>query len=189
MRREIIAGGLLSLLVAAGCKDSRWTPLGNAELVLSEIKLRGATVVSSRIDTDENFGRSVMSGIAGGDSLWLEVASKITPASSAAQASLSIALASALNHSPSRVLRLLGDKYPLGEVCGMPFLKADSQVVVSYYDSATAALDQVPADSLRAVGTACRVALQDARNRRLERIDPGYLIKNKPAAVPRRKPR
>jgi len=160
--------------------------MGSADLVLSEIKLRGATAVSRRLDTDENFGRTVMNGIATGDSVWLEVAARITPTSSAAEASLSIALASALNHSPARVLKILGEKYPVEEVCGIPFLKGDSVGVVSYYDSATASLQTIVSDSLRGVRDECRVALADARNRRLERISPGYLIKNKPVAPARR---
>jgi hypothetical protein len=160
--------------------------MGSADLVLSEIKLRGAAAVSGRLDADENFGRTVMDGIATGDSVWLEVAARITPASSAAEASLAIALASALNHSPARVLKILGDRYPVEEVCGMPFLRGDSVVVVSYYDSATASLQRISSDSLRAVRDKCRLALDDARNRRLARISPGYLIKNKPASPARR---
>jgi len=181
----VIAGVLLSL-VATGCKESRWTPVGSAELVLSEIKLGGAPAVSRRIDSDENFGRSVTDGIATGDSLWLEVADKLTPASAAAEASLAIALASALTHSPARVLGLLGDKYPVEEVCGMPFLKADSVGVVGYYDSATKSLQRVDSTPLRAVRDSCRTALDDAKDRRLERINPGYLVKNKPVSPPRR---
>jgi len=160
--------------------------MGSAELVLSEMKLRGAPAVSRRLDSDENFGRTVMNGIATGDSVWLEVAAKLTPASSAAEASLSIALASALNHAPTRVLKVLGDKYPVDEVCGMPFLRADSATVVGYYDSATASLQTIAADSLHSVRDECRVALDDAKDRRLERINPSYLIKNKPVAPPRR---
>jgi hypothetical protein len=150
------------------------------------MKLRGATAVSERLDSDENFGRTVMNGIATGDSVWLEVAANITPTSSAAEASLEIALASALNHSPARVLRIVGDKYPVEEVCGMPFLKADSGAVVSYYDSASTSLQRVASDSLQSVRDECRVALDDARDRRLERVNPGYLIKNKPVAPARR---
>jgi hypothetical protein len=160
--------------------------MGSADLVLSEIKLTGAAGVSRRIDTDENFGRSVMTGVATGDSAWLEVAGKITPASSAAEASLSIALASALLRSPVRTLRLIGSKYPVEEVCGIPFLKADSLTVVSYYDSAAAALQTVALDSLAPARSACRTALDDGRQRRLERINPGYLIKNKPTVPARR---
>jgi len=163
--------------------------MGSAELVLSEIKLGGAAGVSRRIDSDENFGRSVTSGIATGDSLWLDVADKLIPASSAAEASLSIALASALLHSPTRTLRLLGDKYPVEEVCGMPFLKADSLGVISYYDSALASLQRIRSDSLASVRDSCRTALDDARDRRLERINPGYLIKNKPVPPPPRRVR
>ena len=160
--------------------------MGSAELVLSEIKLGGAAGVSRRIDSDENFGRSVMNGIATGDSSWLEVAKEITPASAAAEATLSIALASALNHSPARVLHLLGNKYPIEEVCGMPFLRADSLAVTSYYDSATTSLQTVADTSLRTVRDTCRTALADARDQRLERINPAYVIKNKPAPPPRR---
>jgi hypothetical protein len=163
--------------------------MGRAEVVLSEIKLNGATGISRRIDTDEDFARSIMTGVATGDSSWLEVADKITPASSAAEASLSIALASALLHSPLRTLRLLGDKYPLEEVCGIPFLKADSLRVLSYYDSAVTALQRVSLDSVRPVRDSCRAALAEARDRRLERINPAYLIKNKPVAPPSRRVR
>ena len=185
MQRQVIAGSLFFLFVAAGCKESAWTPVGSAELVLSEIKLRGAMAVSRRIDSDENFGRSVLSGIATGDSSWLEVAQRITPATSAAEASLAISLATALSHAPGGVLRLLGDKYPLQEVCGIPFLRADSAGVVTYYDSATTALQRVGADSLAGARDACLVSLQTAREKRLERINPAYLLKNKPVAPKR----
>jgi hypothetical protein len=163
--------------------------MGSAEFVLSEIKLGGAKSVSKRIDADENFGRSVLNGIATGDSLWLEVADKVTPASAASQASLAIALAGALPRAPARVVSLLGEKYPVEQVCGMPFLKADSAEVISYHDSASLALDRVASATLAAKGARCHAALDEARQRRLERIDPGYLIKNKPAPVTRRRRR
>jgi hypothetical protein len=185
----VIVGACLSIAAATGCKDRTWTPLGSADFILSEMKLRGAPAVSRRLDADENFGRSVTNGIASGDSVWLDVADKLIPASAASEATLSIALSAALIHSPTRVLPLLGQKYPVEEVCGMPFLKADSLAVVSYYDSAAGSLQKVSSASLAGVRDSCRVALDDARRRRLERINPGYLIKNKPVAPPRRRRR
>lgn len=182
-----MAVAFLSIAIATGCKDNKWTPLGSADLILSEVKLRGAPAISRRLDADENFGRSVTNGIATGDSVWLEVADKLVPASAAAEASLSIALASALLRSPARVLPLLGPKYPLEEVCGMPFLKADSLAVVSYYDSAATSLKRVFSPNLAARRDSCVAALDDARKRRLERINPGYLIKNKPVRARRRR--
>lgn len=160
--------------------------MGSAELVLSEIKLGGARNVSKRIDTDENFGRSVLNGVATGDTLWLEVADKVTPPSAPGQASLAIALATALPKAPNRVLALLGEKYPLEQVCGIPFLRADSAEVIGYHDSASTALDRVTAPTLTAKSVRCRAALDEARDRRLKRIDPGYLIKNKPKPARRR---
>jgi hypothetical protein len=160
--------------------------MGSAEVVLSEIKLGGAAAVAKRIDSDENFGRSVTNGISTGDSLWLQVADKITPASAAAEVTISIALASALPRAPERVLPLVGNKYPVEEVCGIPFLKGDSAFVVSYHDEALAALGRVRAASLSPKRDACRVALDDARERRLERISPAYIVKNKPVTPPRR---
>jgi len=68
----------------------------------------------------------------------------------------------------------------------MPFLRADSLAVTSYYDSATTALRGVPDSSLRTTRDTCSAALADARDRRLERINPAYLIKNKPTPPPRR---
>lgn len=166
----------------AGCKDSAWTPMGSAEFVLSEIKLRGGSVVSKRLDADESFGRSVMSGIATGDSLWLDVAAGLTPPSASTEASLAIALAAALPHSPARVLSLLGRNYPVEEVCGIPFLRAESTFVVSYHDQTAVALGTVRDTLLTKKRDTCRAALDTARNYKLERIDPAYIVKNKPAA-------
>lgn len=193
MRRKISIGiarsipGLF-LIVAApiACRDAAWTPRGSAETVLSEIKLGGSAVVAKRIDADESFGRSVMNGISTGDSSWLEVAREITPASATSAASLSIALASALPRSPERVLTLLGPKYPVADVCSIPFLRPDSSIVTSYYGEAIAALARVRTAPLSPVRDACRGVLDQARERRLERIDPAYVIKNKPPAPTRR---
>ena len=178
----------VSVFALGGCKDSAWTPMGSAELVLSEIKLGGSAKVARRIDADENFGRSVANGVATGDSAWLEVAREIAPASAAAEATLAIALASALPRSPVRVLQLVGEKYPLQEVCGIPFLKADSVGVTTYHNDAVTALDRMRDSSVAAIATKCRIALDDARQRRLERINPAYIIKNKPT-VPARSSR
>jgi len=181
----------LSLLLGApsGCKDTAWTPSGSAEVVLSEIKLGGATNVAKRIDANESFGRSVMNGIETGDSAWLEVADKISPASGAAEASFAIALATALPRSPEKVLSLLGPKYPVENVCGIPFLKPEPTMITTYHDEAVAALEKVRRVPLTQVRDACVAALDRAREYRLERIDPAYLIKNKPVAPPRRRRR
>jgi hypothetical protein len=177
---------VLMSLSAAGCKDSAWTPMGSAELVLSQIKLGGVASVAKRVDSDESFGRSVMNGISTGDSLWLKVASKFTPGSATAEASLSIALASALPRSPARVLALLGDKYPIEEVCGIPFFHPDSALVAAYHDTAVAAIGQVRDTSLTKTRDRCRAALDTALNEKLTRINPAYVVKNKPAPPPPR---
>jgi hypothetical protein len=184
-----LCGVWLILAAASACKETAWTPRGSAEVVLSEIKLGGAATIAKRIDADESFGKSVINGIETGDSAWLEVAEKITPASGAAEASLSIALASALPHSPERVLGLLGQKYQVEDVCGIPFLRPDSTMVIGYYDDAVAALARVRNVFLFPARDACRTALDQARDHRLERIDPAYIIKNKPVAPPRRRRR
>ena len=179
-------GGALLICSASGCKESRWTPMGSAEVVLSEIKVGGAASVAKRFDANESFGRSVVNGIASGDSMWLEVADRITPASATAEASINIALAEALTKTPAPVLGLLGAKYQTDEVCGMPFLKADSSTVMAYHDSAARALQSVQLPFLLDVRNRCLAALDTARNRRLERINPAYVIKNKPTPVRRR---
>jgi hypothetical protein len=70
-------------------------------------------------------------------------------------------------------------------VCGMPFIKADSADVTTYYDGVIAALGRVRAASVAPARDACRAALDDARDRRLERINPSYIVKNKPVVPPR----
>lgn len=158
--------------------------MGSAELVLSQIKLGGVPAVAKRLDTDPTFAESVTNGIASGDSAWIEVARAITPASSAAEASLNIALASALESSPRRVLPLLSRKYSLEEVCGIPFLEADSIRIREYHDSASQSVRAVSDSTLKPLRDRCLTTLDEARQRKLERIDPSYVIKNKPVPVP-----
>lgn len=186
LRSVLRVAVVLALFAVAACKESAWTPTGSAELVLSEIKLGGVASVAKRLDSDESFGRSVTTGIATGDSTWLEVASKLVPGSATAEASLSIALASALPRSPAKVLALLGEKYPLEEVCGIPFLRPDSALVVRYHDDALAALGRVRDTLLTKIRDACRAALDTARSDKLTRINPAYIVKNKPVSPPPR---
>jgi hypothetical protein len=85
------------------------------------------------------------------------------------------------------VLSLLGAKYPTEEVCGIPFLKADSGEVLAYHEAAAAALARVQDSTLASRRASCRTALDDAKERRLARIDPAYIVKNKPTPVSRRR--
>jgi hypothetical protein len=172
----------LVALAAVACKESVWTPMGSAELVLSEIKLTGGESVSKRIDDDERFGRSVMTGVATGDTLWLQVASRLTLRSAAAETSMEMALASALVHAPARVISMLGRKYPLEKVCSIPFLEADTTRVMAYHDSAAAAMTAISDTLLLAKRDSCRVQLDAARDWKMSRVDPRYIIKNKPKA-------
>jgi hypothetical protein len=174
---------ITALLCIAACKDSAWTPRGSADIVLSEIKLRGAVGVSKRLDTDETFARSVMTGIASGDSTWLLVASSIKPESAAAEASLQIALASALVQSPTRVLAIVKGRYAVDQVCGIPFLRPDSSGIVSYHQQALTALARVRDSSLTKTVQSCTAALDTATREKLARIDPGYVLKNKPGTT------
>jgi hypothetical protein len=66
------------------------------------------------------------------------------------------------------------------EVCGIPFLHADSVLVASYHDVAIAALAQVRDTLLTKGRDACRAALDTARNDKLARINPAYVVKNNP---------
>ena len=179
---------LLVVLVSA-CRESAWTPMGSADLVLSQMKLGGVAAVAKRIDADPKFGESVMNGIATGDSSWIEVAKQLVPASAAAEASLVIALASALPNQPRRVLPLLGRKYALEDVCGIPFLEADSSAINAYRDSAITALSSVRDTSLIRSRDACARKIEEARTTKLARIDPAYVIKNKPKPLPARRTR
>ena len=163
--------------------------MGSAELVLSQIKMGAAGAVARRIDNDQKFGQSVMNGVATGDSLWLEVARQVKLESSAAEASMTIALASALPRSPSRVLRLVGRKYSLEEVCGIPFLEADSARISAYYADAVSALRQLRDTVVTTKTITCLANLDDARVQKLARIDPRYVIKNKPPPAPVRRRR
>ncbi len=172
------------------CAETEITPLGTPQLVLSEIRLGGAERVASRIDNDLRFGQTVMSGIASGDSLWLEVARHLELKSAAAEASFAIALAGALPKNPDAVLALVGPKVRVGDVCSMPFLDATEAAVNSYYDSSAAALARPRVGPYARTAAQCALALDSARVRKLTRIDPAYIIKNKPVPpkpAPRRR--
>jgi hypothetical protein len=160
--------------------------MGSADLVLSQIKLGGVAAVGKRIDADPTFAESVMSGIASGDSSWIEVARQLVPTSASAEASVAIALASALPKAPRRVLPLLLKKIPVEEVCGIPFLEADSARIAGYSDSTSLALNGVRDSTLIVVRDRCARALAEARTVKLSRIDPSYVVKNKPVQAPRR---
>lgn len=175
---------------AVACAESEVTPLGTPELVLSEIRLGGADRVADRVASDVRFGQTVMDGIASGDSLWLEVAGDLPLKSAAAEASFAIALAGALPREPERVLELAGRKTKIEHVCGMPFLDSTVDGVSIYYDRAVAAVARARAPSLTMAARQCGVALDSARARKLARIDPSYIVKNKPAPpkpAPRRR--
>lgn len=181
---------LLAITAALGCAETEVTPLGAPQLVLSEIRLGGAERVASRIDDDVRFGQTVMNGIASGDSLWLEVARLLPLKSAAAEASFAIALAGALPKNPDAVLALIGPRARLGDVCGMPFVEANAAAVNSYYDSSAAALARSRTAPHAGLAGQCASALDSARVRKLTRIDPAYIIKNKPAPpkpAPRRR--
>ena len=178
------------LAVPTGCGESTVTPLGAPQLLLSEIRLGGAERVAERIDTDVQFGQTVMEGIATGDSLWLEVARNLTFKSAAAEANFAIALASALPKNPDAVLTFVGRKSRVNDVCGIPFLKPTPEAVNAYYDSAASALARARAPSFASIALQCAAALDSARGRKLARVDPAYLVKNKPVPpkpVPRRR--
>lgn len=178
------------ITVTLSCGEAAVTPLGAPQLLLSEIRLGGAERVAERIDSDTRFGQTVMDGIGTGDSLWLEVARHLEPRSAAAEASMAIALAGALPRNPDAVLSLLGRRRRVGDVCGMPLLDGNAEAVTAYYESASAALTRPRAASFAPVALECARALDSARVRKLARIDPAYLIKNKPVPpkpVPRRR--
>jgi hypothetical protein len=185
--RRFFAASLTALLA---CAETEVTPLGAPQLVLSEMRLGGGERVASRIDEDLRFGRTVMDGIASGDSLWLEVARLLQLKSAAAEASFAIALAGALPRNPDAVLPLLGTKVRVADVCSMPFLDATAAAVNTYYDSTAAALARPRATPYARVVGQCASALDSARVRKLSRIDPKYIIKNKPVPpkpTPRRR--
>jgi hypothetical protein len=172
---------LLPVAGALACADAEVTPLGAPQLVLSEIRLGGAERVAERIDNDLGFGQTVMEGIASGDSVWLEVARHLELKSAAAEASFAIALAGALPKNPNGVLPLIGPKARVGDVCGMPFIDASAASVTAYYDSSTTALSRPLPVAYAGIVQECAATLDSARVRKLTRIDPGYIIKNKPA--------
>jgi len=182
---------LITVVVIAGvvaCGEADVTPLGAPQLVLSEIRLGGAARVAARIDSDLRFGQTVMDGIATGDSLWLEVARNVQLKSASAEASFAIALSTALPKNPDAVLALIGPQARVGAVCGMPFLDATPEAVNAYYDASAAALARPRTEPAAALARTCAATLDSARVRKLARIDPAYIIKNKPVA-PKPSPR
>lgn len=190
MRGRSVWLAATGITLTLACGESAVTPLGAPQLLLSEIRLGGAERVAARLDTDVRFGQTVMDGIATGDSLWLEVARHLEPRSAAAEASMAIALAAALPRNPDAVLSLLDRRHRAGDVCGMPLLDGNAEAVTAYYASASAALARPRPASFAPTALECAAALDSARARKLARIDPAYLIKNKPAPpkpTPRRR--
>jgi hypothetical protein len=177
---------------SSGCAENEVAVLGAPELVLSEMRLGGTGRIAERIDSDVAFGRAVMNGIATGDSLWLEVARELPLKSATAEASFVIALATALPRRPDEVLDIALARTEVDLVCGIPFLDSTAAGIIAYHEDARDAVARARAPSLVRAASRCGIALDSARERKLARIDPSYIVKNKPAPAkpaPRRRRR
>lgn len=126
------------------------------DLIIQEIKIKGAKEVVSKIWSDHKKEEFVLSQIETGDAQWLEAAKLLYPGSDAGSAEdIGFAIAAALPNAPELVLKMIGNYFPLREVCTLPFIEGELEIEEKYLDRAEKALVSVKEPKLQEVRWEC----------------------------------
>lgn len=116
---------LVTALCLAACNSDRTPPLPRGDSVavalIREVERVGAKRMVDSVFRDHSFGEMIDSGIATGDSAWLQLARRLKPAADGGVSEeLELSLGEALPKAPEAVLRMLGDTlahFDMGWVC------------------------------------------------------------------------
>ncbi len=130
-------------------------------LILNEIKIKGAGKVINDLWSDEEKEKNsiiyfVARKIETGDPKWLEVARVLRPASDAGSGEdLLIMVARALPNAPALVLKMIGDSFPLRDICTLPFIEGEVEIEKDYLNRTEKALISVQKPELQKVRWEC----------------------------------
>jgi len=129
-----------------------------AKRMLERIDRDGAKKVVDQLWATPKHGQweYVVNQIQAGSDAWLDVAEKIQPGTDAGSADeLMIVMSTALAHNPARVLSMIGPKFPLEEICTVPFIEPSRQVIVNHKARIHAALKRVDSRELEEKKAGC----------------------------------
>lgn len=135
------------------------------DLILNEVKIKGAKKVVSEIWTDYAEEEFVLRQIETGDFQWLEVAKTLISGSDAGSTTdIWFSVARALPKAPELVLKLIKESvplnpyvssFPLRQICIIPFIEAETEVKKEYLNKTEKALINVQESTLEDVRWEC----------------------------------
>ena len=126
------------------------------DLILREIKTKGAREVVEEIWLDHEKEYFVLQQIKTGDPQWLEVAKTLWPGSDAAATMcIWLSVARALPNAPVLVLKMIGNSFPLRQICTLPFIEGEVEIEKAYLNRTEKALISVNEPELEDVRWKC----------------------------------
>ena len=126
------------------------------DLILREIKTKGAREVVEEIWLDHEKEYFVLQQIKTGDPQWLEVAKALWPGSDAAATMcIWLSLSRALPNAPIFVLKMIGNSFPLRQICTLPFIEGEVEIEKAYLNRTEKALISVNEPELEDVRWKC----------------------------------
>jgi len=126
------------------------------DLILREIKTKGAREVVEEVWLDHEKEYFVLQQIKTGDPQWLEVAKALWPGSDAAATMcIWLSLSRALPNAPILVLKMIGNSFPLRQICTLPFIEGEVEIEKAYLNRTEKALISVNEPELEDVRWKC----------------------------------
>jgi len=131
------------------------------DAILEEVKKRGAKEVINDLWSDEEKEEDsiiyfVSKKIESGEPKWLEVARVLRPASDAGSGEdLLIMVARALPNAPALVLNMIGNSFPLRDICTLPFIEGEPEIEKAYLNKTENALKSLQEPELEGVRWDC----------------------------------
>ncbi len=128
----------------------------DSESISSEIKKKGAKVVTTSLYADSQKWDGVLSHIETGDVHWIEVAAQLyRGAEPAAAEGISFSLARALRENPTEVLKRIGSPFRLESVCQVPYSEPTRKMVDAFRREVLISFSMIKVPAIRAVATKC----------------------------------
>lgn len=132
----------------AGCSmpTTNMFQQNEAQRILVEIRTNGPAATARQLWSDGRM-QTMLAGVASADPQWLDVAKKIRLGTDANTArGLTLALSKALTVDASGVMELIDSAYSANHVCAAPFMFPSREQATTYFSSAIANVEAIPAD-------------------------------------------
>jgi hypothetical protein len=145
----------ISFLATAAC--ARGQSLTTPAAIRSQIQKVGAKNVIAKMTAGGGSSwNHAITEIESGDANWLAIAKELRAGSDAGNTeSIYVAVSHAALNAPARVLRMIGDAFPMAVVCTMPDIEPTAASLAAYIRRAEAAMASVQDPSLKTKRDQC----------------------------------